>query len=256
VPDEEIRKLVCNPFATSTTLPTLANTTFSEIPITNTISKIQTSAPQIIFLRYIEKMSPAKHPLDPLAPSEITQISSLLKSLSPDRSLHFKIISITEPPKAQLRAYLKAERNGNSLPPLPRRASALYYLRGTSQLFKATVNVDANTVEHVGQLESHFHGQADVNEIIEMRDACLSNPKVLQRIEAYKLPPHLKVVCDTWPYGRDSKDHHPRYVQVSTLNLRECGTILKFGSVTSSWKASIPAPTTTTCPFPSRQSLT
>ncbi|TVY56687.1 Copper amine oxidase 1 [Lachnellula cervina] len=158
-------------------------------------------------------MPPSKHPLDPLAPSEVSQISSLLKKLSPDHSLHFKIINIDEPPKAQLRAYLKAERSGSPLPPLPRRASALYYHRGTSHLFKATVNVDKSTVELVEQLNSHFHGQADVNEILEMRDACLSNPKVLERIEAYKLPPHLKVVCDTWPYGRDSEDQHPRYVQ-------------------------------------------
>jgi primary-amine oxidase len=160
-------------------------------------------------------MAPTKHPLDPLAPAEITQISTLLKSLSPDCSLHFKIISITEPPKAALRAYLKAERHGTPLPPLPRQASALYYHRGTAHLFKATVNVDANTVEHVEKLPPHFHGQADGNEILETRDACLSHPKVLERIEQYKLPPHLKVVCDTWPYGRDSEDHLPRYVQVS-----------------------------------------
>lgn len=165
-------------------------------------------------------MPPSKHPLDPLAPSEVSQISSLLKKLSPDHSLHFKIINIDEPPKAQLRAYLKAERSGSPLPPLPRRASALYYHRGTSHLFKATVNVDKSTVELVEQLDSHFHGQADGNEILEMRDACLSNPKVLERIEAYKLPPHLKVVCDTWPYGRDSEDQHPRYVQVITQNIK------------------------------------
>ena len=200
-------------------------------------------------------MPSSKHPLDPLAPSEITQISSLLKSLSPDRSLHFKIITIIEPPKTQLRAYLKVERNGTSLPPLPRRASALYYHRGTSHLFKATVNVDANTVENVQQLESHFHGQADVNEILEMRDACLRNPKVLERIEKYKLPKHLKVVCDTWPYGRDSENHHPRYVQVSTCYFR-MSEILTLNSATSSRKASIPALITMIFRFRFHQSLT
>lgn len=195
-----------------------------------------------------------KHPLDPLAPAEITQISTLLKDLSPDRSLHFKIISITELPKAQLRAYLKAERSGTSLPPLPRRASALYYHRGTANLFKATVNVDANTVEHVEKLPSHFHGQADGNEILEMRDACLAHPKVRERIEQYKLPSHLKVVCDTWPYGRDSEDHLPRYVQVN-LPFGNRWWCANSGSVTFLRKASIPAPTTTICPFPFRQSL-
>ncbi|KAH8668122.1 copper amine oxidase [Tricladium varicosporioides] len=155
----------------------------------------------------------SKHPLDPLAASEITKVSNLLKSKYPGQSLHFKAIAIIEPPKDQLQKYLQAERSSDETPPLARRATSLYYHRGTADKFSAIVNLDQGSIEEIRQLESYFHGQADISEVMELRDACLAHPKVIERIEKYKLPDHLKVVCDTWPYGRDSKDHLPRYVQ-------------------------------------------
>jgi primary-amine oxidase len=158
-----------------------------------------------------------RHPLDPLTSAEILQTSSLLKDQHVNQSLHFKRIAIVEPPKARLRSFLIAERNGDYLPKLTRRASVLYYHRGTADLFSALVNLDSNSVENIEKLDSHFHGQADVDEIIEMRDMCLQNPKVLEEVKRFNLPDELELVGDTWPYGRDSDDCHPRYVQVTFL---------------------------------------
>lgn len=189
----------------------------------------------------------SKHPLDPLAASEITKVSDLLKSKYPGQSLHFKAIAIIEPPKDQLREYVQAERSGNAVLALARRATALYYHRGTANKFSATVNLDQGSIEEIKQLESYFHGQADMNEVMELRDACLAHPKVIERIEKYKLPDHLKVVCDTWPYGRDSKDHLPRYVQVS--NSYTFGKVFIFTncSATSSPRANIQVQTIMIC---------
>ena len=160
----------------------------------------------------------AKHPLDPLTAAEIVQISSLLKARAGNQSLHFKYINIHEPPKHEVRSFVLAERNGTSNPtPPPRRASVLYYHRGTSDLFLAMVNVDLSEIESVQQLESHFHAQADIDEIIAMRDLCLQHPRVLEAIEHFKIPNGMKVVCDPWPYGRDSADNHPRYLQARSL---------------------------------------
>lgn len=156
-----------------------------------------------------------KHPLDPLNAEEIAQVSSLLKAKSPGKSLHFKIITIIEPPKDKLRPFLKAERDGTAIPPLPRRASALYYHRGTADLFLAEVNVESNSVDKIEKLNPLLHGQNDIDEVIELRDKCLADPKVLEQLKKFKIPEHLEVVCDTWPYGRDSEDNLPRYIQVS-----------------------------------------
>ncbi|KAH9216417.1 putative copper amine oxidase [Leptodontidium sp. 2 PMI_412] len=159
------------------------------------------------------KTGAAKHPLDPLNAAEITQVSTLLKAKYPDQRLHFKIITIFEPPKAKLRPFLKAERNGGTSSPLPRIASALFYHRGTPNLFLAEVNVRSGEIEKIEKLDPGLHGQNDMDEVIELRDACLKDPKVLDEIKKFKLPPHMDVVCDTWPYGRDSEDNLPRYIQ-------------------------------------------
>lgn len=67
----------------------------------------------------------------------------------------------------------------------------------------------------IEKLDPGLHGQNDMDEIIELRDACLKDPKVLDEIRKFRLPEYMSVVCDTWPYGRDSDDNLPRYIQVS-----------------------------------------
>lgn len=160
-------------------------------------------------------VSTSKHPLDPLTADEILQVSSLLKARTPEKTLHFKIIAIIEPPKAQLREFLIAERNGRVQPKPPRKASSLYYHLGTADLFLAEVNLESNSVQSIKKLAPELHGQADIDEAMALRDACLKHPKVLETIMKFQLPEHLEVNCDPWPYGRDSEKKLPRYVQVS-----------------------------------------
>ena len=160
-----------------------------------------------------------KHPLDPLTAAEIIQISTLLKTQGPGtkHSLHFKTIGITEPPKSTLRAFLSSERNGLKPAILPRRASALFYVRGTSDLFLAGIDLSANCLDKIEQLDSRIHAQVDVDEAIEMRELCLQHPKVLEAIEKLNIPNDLKIVCDPWPYGRDHGEEFPRLCQARYL---------------------------------------
>lgn len=199
-------------------------------------------------------MAPRKHPLDPLASSEVSQVSSLLKSRFPEHDLHFKHIAILEPPKKQLRAFLRAERHGHPAVSIPaRRASALYYHRRTPNLFLAVVKLDVNQVEKIEKVGYQFHAQADIDEIIQMRDVCLAHPKVLEAIERYKLPEGFKVVCDTWPYGRDSADEESRLLQVTHgSKFIGSGLELNMSSATSSQREPlIQAPITTMIRSPS-----
>jgi primary-amine oxidase len=159
------------------------------------------------------------HSLDPLTPAEIRLVASLIKKANGDNTVHFKNIDLIEPPKKALRKYLVAERNGSvPLPALPRHASALYYHRGTPNLFVATVDLDASRVAKIKKLESRYYGQADMDEVVEVRDACLRHPKVIDRIKSYGLPDNMTVVCDTWPYGRDSDQLNRRIAQVIIIS--------------------------------------
>ena len=155
------------------------------------------------------------HPLDPLTPSEVAVAANLIKRHNSGESVHFKNITLIEPPKKELRKFLVAERNGSPRPPIPaRRASSLYYIRGTADLYLATVDLGNAKLEQAEKLDSRYHGQADMDEVIEVRDRCLSHPEVMQRIRDYQLPDNFVVVCDTWPYGRDSEESSKRLAQV------------------------------------------
>ncbi|KAF7560397.1 hypothetical protein G7046_g3762 [Stylonectria norvegica] len=154
------------------------------------------------------------HPLDPITPAEVAIVSTAIKALDANASIHFKTIALIEPPKKELRKYLAAERSNASLPPTPaRRASSLYYLRGTADLFMAVVNIDDAKVEDVEKLDSVYHAQADMDEVVEVRDRCMSHPTVVDRIAKYQLPANMVVVCDTWPYGRDTDNPDRRLAQ-------------------------------------------
>ena len=177
----------------------------------------QEAAPQ--FERAIMSLQAEKHPLDPLTSEEIIQVSSLLKAHGPgkENGLHFKAIGIIEPPKSNLRAFLSAERNGQRPSHLPRRACALFYHRGTADLFLAEVDLGANYIDKVEKLASRIHAQADIDEAVLMRDLCLEHPTVLEAIKKFKIPEDLTVVCDTWPYGRDHGEEFPRLTQVMSF---------------------------------------
>lgn len=81
----------------------------------------------------------------------------------------------------------------------------LYYHRGTSDLFRAAVDLggdevglESGKVEIVKKLEEGFHAQADIDEILEMRDVCLADERVGEEVRRYGLPEGMRVVCDTW----------------------------------------------------------
>lgn len=155
------------------------------------------------------------HPLDPLTPAEIAVAAALIKSRNPENSVHFKNITLIEPPKKELRKFLAAERNGSPISnTLARRVSALYYRRGTADLFVATIDLGTSKVEQMDKLDSRYKGQADMDEAVDVRDKCLTHPAVIQRIQNYGLPDNFTVVCDTWPYGRDTAELNRRLAQV------------------------------------------
>lgn len=72
------------------------------------------------------------HPLAPLSTSELTSAASILKASWPARTdLHFKVVTLEEPPKSEVLQYLDAEHNNKPLPSIPRKAFVNYYIRNT-----------------------------------------------------------------------------------------------------------------------------
>ena len=72
------------------------------------------------------------HPLCPLTAAEIKRSAQAVRSIfagQPD--IHFKCITLEEPPKALLAPYIDAEHAGRRLPQIDRKAFVSYYIRNT-----------------------------------------------------------------------------------------------------------------------------
>jgi primary-amine oxidase len=72
------------------------------------------------------------HPLAPLSASEITTAAATIRASWPAHTdLHFKVITLQEPPKAEALRYLDAEHSQEPRPNIARKAFINYYIRNT-----------------------------------------------------------------------------------------------------------------------------
>lgn len=78
-----------------------------------------------------EKSAPS-HPLGPLTADEISRSSALIRGQWPENTQFiFKILTLLEPPKAELVPYLEAEKAGETPKTIERKSQVVYYLRNT-----------------------------------------------------------------------------------------------------------------------------
>lgn len=80
--------------------------------------------------------SVSSHPLAPLSASELQSAASIIRASWPARTdLHFKAVTLQEPPKTEVLKYLEVEHSGGSLPAISRKAFINYYIRNTVSNF-------------------------------------------------------------------------------------------------------------------------
>ena len=152
------------------------------------------------------------HPLDPLTPDEITSAAAILRSsYLADSPIHFKAVTLDEPPKQLVLRFLDAEHNGSiTLPNVPRTAYVLYVMLNTRKTFEAIVDLMAQKVVSNSQIPSDCHAAADTSELYEIEEIALSSPEVKKELERLNLPAGSIVACDPWTYGSDGDDDQTR----------------------------------------------
>lgn len=154
------------------------------------------------------------HPLAPLSAQEIKHAVSIVKSQWPaEVDLHFKIITLEEPAKAESVSHIEAELHGYSLPKIDRRAFVTYYIRRTNKFHESVVNLTKQTVEYNVRLGPNIHAPGDGEEIIAIEKAALEDEGVKSEIAKLQLPEGTILVCDPWIYGSDGVDDHERMWQ-------------------------------------------
>ena len=165
------------------------------------------------------------HPLCPLSADEISRAGDVLKTKYPSNTvLHFKVITLQEPPKTQMVAYLDAEHAAGQLPHIDRKAFISYYIRNTvclnsmiefrgcsarmadvlpmqDKLHEAIIDLTTQSVDDIIRLGPNLHAPADGPEIMLMEEIALKDEKVKAALEKLRLPTGTAVICDPWIYG-------------------------------------------------------
>lgn len=156
----------------------------------------------------------ASHPLAPLAASEITTTATLVKRRWPAHTdLHFKVITLEEPPKAEVITYLEAEHRGRPLPRISRKAFVNYYIRNTNKFHEAVVDLSAGRVQRNVLLGPNFHANGDGMELVAIEKAALEDEGVKAELAKLKLPEGTVVISDPWIYGSDGVNDDDRMYQ-------------------------------------------
>lgn len=164
---------------------------------------------------------PRPHPLDPLCPEEIRRASAIIKALPPhnEKQIHFKFLTLLEPPKAALIVFLEEEASGAKLTEPsypPRKAQTLFYHFGSTALYKAVIEITpgAEKVEVCDAVDTRFHAQLDVDEIVKLKEKIMTEPAVIAELRKRGIGEDANIVCTTWPYGRDEGKETRRLSQV------------------------------------------
>jgi len=157
------------------------------------------------------KISSGVHPLDPLSPQEIIQAASILRKSYPgDTPVHFKAITLNEPPKTLVLPYLDAEHRGSPPPRVPRTAYVLYVLLNTNKAFEAIIDFGTRKLVSNAEILGECHAAADPTELSEIEEIALKSPEIQKELERLKLPKEAVVACDPWTYGSDGDDDQTR----------------------------------------------
>lgn len=145
---------------------------------------------------------------------EITTAATLVKRRWPAHTdLHFKVITLEEPPKAEVITYLEAEHCGRPLPRISRRAFVNYYIRNTNKFHEAVVDLSAGRVQRNVLLGSNFHANGDGMEIVAVEKAALEDEGAKAELAKLKLPEGTVVISDPWIYGSDGVNDDDRMYQ-------------------------------------------
>ncbi|GJP91726.1 hypothetical protein AnigIFM59636_005717 [Aspergillus niger] len=154
------------------------------------------------------------HPFDPLTPREIAKAAAIVRHAFPGQSPNFRVITLKEPPKADMVPFLEQVHNGESAPKRPARVARVQVvLPGDSSanpFIELLVDLEDSTIlkkEHL--IGKHPYIDSDYMKAAEK--ACMSDPKVQEEIAHLQLPDGATVVVESWAYATDgTKDMSQR----------------------------------------------
>ncbi|OJJ75758.1 hypothetical protein ASPBRDRAFT_115942 [Aspergillus brasiliensis CBS 101740] len=156
----------------------------------------------------------ARHPFDPLTPREITKAATIVRHEFASQKPNFRVITLREPPKADMVPFLEQVHKGESAPIRPARVARVQIVlpggSSANQFIELLVDLDSSAILRKEHLVGK-HPYIDSDYMKAAEKACLSDPKVQEQIAHLQLPDGATVVVESWAYATDgTKDMSQR----------------------------------------------
>ncbi|RHZ45552.1 peroxisomal copper amine oxidase [Aspergillus thermomutatus] len=151
--------------------------------------------------------APSTHPLDPLSIDEITTAASLLRQHAHPTTLKFNCITLHEPPKGELVAFL-----AGTGPRPARRVFSIVFKKGTPEVSEAIVNLTTKKVESWKNVKNVMPTLTldDLN-IIER--VASKDPRIIEACRDIGITDMSRVYFDAWAIGIDERWGFERRLQ-------------------------------------------
>ncbi|KAJ5780105.1 hypothetical protein N7457_005265 [Penicillium paradoxum] len=148
----------------------------------------------------------ATHPFDPLSPSEITKAAEVVRELLQGKCLNFRVITLKEPPKREMIAFLDTEHLGQPQLSRPVRIAYVQVIvcgdSGPNELTELLVDLDRGVVTQREILVGK-HSFIDSAYMKAVEDACMADERVQLEVKKLRLPQGASVVVEPWAYATD-----------------------------------------------------
>jgi primary-amine oxidase len=131
----------------------------------------------------------------------------------------FRVVTLAEPPKAQMIPYLDAEHASKpTTPPPPRIALVQFYLDTSSDFREARLDVTSGRCLEEVKLAGK-HSYLDTELMTAAETSCLADPDVQEAIKALELPEGAVVCVEPWTYGTDGMHDMSRRIIMVCIGL-------------------------------------
>ncbi|KAF5684881.1 primary-amine oxidase [Fusarium circinatum] len=163
------------------------------------------------------------HPFDPLSPEEISRASRIVRPHFGDHDPNFRVVTLLEPAKKEMVAYLEKEHLNQPIEHAPTRharveASIKAETEG-NHLFELIVDLDTNKVVQKQHVEGK-HSYIDTDYMKAVEAACLVNEEVQALIKTLDLPEGATVVVEPWAYATDGMNDMTHRVSMCWFYVR------------------------------------
>ncbi|KAI6785943.1 primary-amine oxidase [Emericellopsis cladophorae] len=148
-------------------------------------------------------MSPTAHPLDPVSPQELSTATHVVRtahaSIAP---LQFQAISLLEPRKAELSAWLV----DRSRAPRPARVADVTVIAAEGKAYDGFVDLKSGKITKWEQLDG-LQPIITLEELQNVEEICRQDLRVIERCRINDIPASdmHKVYCDLWIIGHDER---------------------------------------------------